>query len=305
MSSASIFVSGEGLLIDMKIAQALQMGLQILVSHGIEDARRHAEWLLIDLLRENTAYLLVHNQEDLGGRIEAEYFDKIRSRSQGQPLQYLLGYEEFCGLKFEVTPEVLIPRPETEMLVAEALRRIDSTCATIADVGTGSGCIAVSMAKIRPMMNVYATDISANALVVARRNAIRLGVSNINFLQGDLMIPLESHLVPGQLDCVVSNPPYIADGDLEGLPPEVRDWEPRAALLAGPSGTAIFERLIPGAFFWLRQQGWFLAEIGYGIKEKVLALFHAQAGWRVEPILNDHNGIPRIVIAQKRIGTMA
>ncbi len=282
----------------MQISQALQQGHQILISHGIEDARRHAEWLLADLFHESTAYLIAHFPEELASRTEADYFEKIRLRSQRQPLQYLLGYEEFCGSKFEVNPAVLIPRLETELLVAEALRRLDSTCTTITDVGTGSGCIAIAIAKVRPRLNVYAVDISAEALAVARRNANRLEVFNIDFLQGDLLTPLESRLVKGQLDCIVSNPPYVADGELEELQPEVRDWEPRIALTAGLSGTAIFERLIPEAFSWLRPEGWFLAEIGYGLKERVLALFHA--GWVVEPIFNDQSGIPRVVIARKR-----
>ncbi len=283
----------------MKISEALRQGLQILAAHGIEDAARHSEWLLADLLQVNTAYLLAHGLEELPRETESDYFDKIRLRTQGQPLQYLLGYEEFCGLRFEVTSAVLIPRPETELLVAETIRRLDSTCTTLTDVGTGSGCIAIAVAKARPRVNIYAVDMSEEALVVARRNAKHLGISNISFLQGDLLTPLESRLVEGQLDCIVSNPPYVADGEINGLQPEVRDWEPRMALTAGPSGTVIFEKLIPQAFSWLRPEGWFLAEIGYGMKERVLALFHA--GWEVGPILNDQNGIPRVVIARKRI----
>ena len=170
----------------------------------------------------------------------------------------------------------------------------------IVDVGTGSGCIAISIARARPQARLYATDLSSRALQVARKNARRLEAPNVQFLEGDLLSPLSQCLAPGEVDAVVANPPYIAEGDLDQLQREVRDWEPQLALTAGTHGTAIFERLVPQASAWIRPGGWFLAEIGYDIKEKVLALFGPE--WRVYPVKVDLNGIPRIVRAQKSSG---
>jgi release factor glutamine methyltransferase len=283
----------------MKIRQALREGSQFLAFHCGEDALRHAEWILADALKQNTAYLIAHYQEELPEETTAGYFEKIRLRSQGMPLQYLLGYEEFCGLKIEVTPAVLIPRPETELLVTETLQKINSSSVTVIDVGTGSGCIALAIGAANPWIKIFATDLSIEAISIAKQNASRLAIPNVSFLQGDLLDPLNGLLAKGTVDFIVSNPPYISDEELESLQPEVRDWEPKIALTAGPSGTAIFERLIPQALLWLRPGGWFLAEIGFGLQDKVLGLF--QKSWQLGPVLADQNRIPRVVVAQKKI----
>jgi release factor glutamine methyltransferase len=283
----------------MKICQALREGIQFLASHCGNEALRQAEWILADALKQNTAYLIAHYQEELPEETFAVYFEKIRLRNQGMPLQYLLGYEEFCGLKIEVTPAVLIPRPETELLVTETLQKINSSSVTVIDVGTGSGCIALAIGAANPRIKIYATDLSIEAISIAERNAGRLAIPNVSFLRGDLLNPLNGLLAKGTVDFIVSNPPYISDGELGSLQPEVRDWEPKIALTAGPSGTAIFERLIPQALAWLRPGGWFLAEIGFGLKDKVLDLF--QKCWQLGPVLEDQNKIPRVVAAQKKI----
>jgi release factor glutamine methyltransferase len=282
----------------MTISQALSEAENLLRVHQVENPTRCAGWLLETVLACSHTFLLAHSLDELTSEQDRLFFELVRRRGLGEPLQYLLGHEEFHGLDFEVTPDVLIPRPETELLVDEALTRMDSVNPVIVDVGTGSGCIAISIARACPQARLIATDLSSKALQVARRNARRLEASGVLFLEGDLLSPLSQCLVPGEVDAILANPPYIADGDLEQLQREVRDWEPHLALTAGTHGTAVFERLIPQALAWLRPGGWFLAEIGYDIKGKVLALFGIE--WEVYPVKVDLNGIPRVVIAQKK-----
>jgi release factor glutamine methyltransferase len=215
------------------------------------------------------------------------------------PVQYIVGNQEFRGLEFEVTPDVLIPRPETEILVEEALSSLQAGTTILADVGTGSGCIAVTLALERLDARIFAIDISEPALEVARRNARRHGVEDrIRFLRGDLLAPLASLLQNETADCICSNPPYVAERDLFSLQREVRDWEPRLALRAGEDGLQVIERLVPQALRMLRPRGVLIMEIGYNQQKQVSGLFTEE--WQSLRIREDLSGIPRIVVAQKR-----
>lgn len=236
-----------------------------LAAAGIENAEREAGWLLAALLGVRRAELL--------GRIltpaEAMAYDAWVARRCGrEPLQYIIGTEEFMGIAFAVTPAVLIPRPETEVLVEQALLRLKPDSA-VADIGTGSGAIAVMMA-LRGH-RVWAVDISEEALSVAKRNAQATG-ARVRFLHGDLVAPLEGHL----FDAIVSNPPYVAEAELPSLAPEVRDFEPRTALVTGTGDPLYFyHRLAAEAPRLLKPDGFIGVEVGLGQAGDVAALFRA------------------------------
>jgi release factor glutamine methyltransferase len=230
--------------------------------------------------------LLAHPERVLSLE-EGERFERLVVRRLAyEPIQYILGEQEFFGLLFEVTPDVLIPRPETEHLVEATLRLSEKT--RILDVGTGSGAIAIALAYHSPDSLVTAVDISPAALEVARRNAQRHGVVHrITFLQSDLL-----GSVAGQFDVVVSNPPYVAE--TEALEPQVDRYEPHSALYAGPTGLEIYQRLIPQAREHLKPGGWLLMEMGFGQSEALKGLF---CDWNQVSVSEDLQGIPRIVKA--------
>jgi release factor glutamine methyltransferase len=215
-------------------------------------------------------------------------------------MAYLFGGREFWGLMFEVTPAVLIPRPETEIIVETALQLFPDTHATvqIADIGTGSGCLAISIACERPSARVVATDVSDDAIDVALRNGVRHGVdTRIMFAAGDL---LPADLIDeAGFDLVVSNPPYVPEDDRSTLQPEVRDHEPAAALFGGPDGLDVIRRLIPAAAQGLKSGGHLVFEIGVGQNRSVTELISATPGLRMLGLRNDLQGIPRTVVAQR------
>lgn len=231
-----------------------------------------------------------------------KFRDLVRRRAAGTPVAYLLGHREFYSLDFRVTPDVLIPRPETEFLVLATLdlireRRTD-TPPSIVDLGTGSGVVAISLAKNCPKATITAVDISPKALEVAKSNAQRHEVHDqIRFLEGDLLAPLEDS---AQVDFVVSNPPYVSTAEMAELPRDVADFEPHLALEAGTNGTDVIERLIPPAAAKLRSGGFLLIEISPMIESKVLALIEQEPAF--EPLLTtkDHAGLARIVTARRR-----
>jgi release factor glutamine methyltransferase len=219
-------------------------------------------------------------------------------------MAYVLGRCEFWGLTFEVTPEVLVPRPETEILVEQALQRLDVTTEgsagrTIVDVGTGSGCIAVSLAVERPRARVVATDLSPAALAVARRNAVRHGVEErVSLIQADLVGD-----VIRSADAIVSNPPYVPLRDRSALPPEVRDHEPARALYGGEDGLDVIRRLVAVAADRLAPGGWLLLEFGYGQDAAVRALMAASPFWTDVTVTPDLQGIPRVAAARRQPGS--
>lgn len=232
------------------------------------------------------------------------YLDLIARRGRGEPVAYLTGHKEFMGLDLAVGPPVLIPRPETELLVEQALELLGLSLAErpggrlAVDVGAGSGAIAVSLAVFMPRVRVLATDISGEALAVARRNAARHGVARqVSFFQGDLLTPLTIPALQGQVDLVAANLPYIPAGDLEALPRDVRAYEPRLALNGGPDGLSLYRRLVPDAGRLLRPGGFLLMEIGPGQGRACLGLVPAPVWESV--LLPDLAGRERLVVARK------
>jgi release factor glutamine methyltransferase len=284
----------------MKIFEALAEARRILEQQGIGNSSQDVESLLSHVLDKSRSYLIAHSREELEPQRLADFFAFVTERSQGKPLQYILGVQEFLGMDFEVTPDVLIPRPETELLVEAARSRLSAVRnPKIMDVGTGSGCIAVSLAVLLSSAHVCAVDLSLAALEVAIRNAARHHVlPRVEFLHGDLLVLTQKELEAETLDGIVSNPPYVSEKDFSGLQREVRGWEPRLALVAGKHGLTIYERLIPQAFRALRPRGYLFMEIGFNMKEKVLSLLGE--GWDPIQVKTDYNQIPRVVIARKR-----
>ncbi|WP_303721129.1 peptide chain release factor N(5)-glutamine methyltransferase [Malonomonas rubra] len=257
---------------------------------GISNPRLDAELLLAHVLELDRVGLYLNYERPLN---EAE-LDAIRPlvkrRGQREPLQYLLGQTEFWSLPFEVTPAVLIPRADTEILVEEALNRVDAEVGELLDVGTGSGAIAISLATELADWQVSALDLSVEALEVARRNAERNGVAGqVRFLQADL-----AQLPQQQYDLIVSNPPYVAQAEWDELMPEVRCFEPRQALLAEDNGLDCYRKLTSQAQNRLKPRGWLLVEIGYRQAEAVQQLFTA-AGLQDVFVRDDYAGLPRVV----------
>ena len=282
----------------MKVFDALSQAISFL-EQTIPNPKREAEWLLSFLLRTDRSGILAHYHDELDSSVVFDFFSLVRDRGNGKPLQYILGMQEFRGLEFEVTTDVLIPRPETELVVGQVLGSFTGhPQGILIDCGTGSGCIAVSIAVESPEARLIAVDLSAAALKVARRNARTHKVlDRIQFLAGDLLAPLSFYRIEGRIDCIVSNPPYVPEKDFTSLQREIREWEPKLALLAGSDGLAIYRRLIPQALAVLKKGGHLILEIGFSMKDSVSRLF--QNGWHNVRVQEDFSGIPRVVVAQK------
>ncbi len=228
----------------------------------------------------------------------ARFKELIRKRLEGCPVAYLVGRKEFFSLEFEVGPAVLIPRPDTETLLVEALRLArDIAEPAVIDIGTGSGAIPIAFAKRHPGARITATDISADALAVAQRNAARHGVSErIAFLQGDLFAPIA---LEARFDFILSNPPYIPREDLAALPVGVRDFEPRLALDGGVGGYVIFERLIREAPRFLKPGGSLIVEIGSPQEVSARQRIEACGCYELAPTIKDGSGHPRVLCARR------
>lgn len=257
--------------------------------------RQDAELLLLRVIHRDRVFLLTHPDTELTAEQAQQYEEWLRRRSVQEPVQYILGEQEFFGLTFLVTPDVLIPRPETEHLVEALLTRMpQNQPLRIADVGTGSGAIAVALAHVLPQTQVTALDISEAALNIARQNAETHHVADrMRFLKSDLLTAVSTE----RFDAVVSNPPYVAETDRDSLEPQVRDYEPSTALFAGPSGLDTYERLIPQANEVLKPGGWLLMEIGQGQQD---ALSGFLSGWSSVSFVDDLQGIPRVACAQRK-----
>jgi release factor glutamine methyltransferase len=259
--------------------------------------RRDAELLLEHVLGCDATALLTHPERILS-TAQSEQFDRlVERRLRSEPMQYLTGEQEFFGLRFEVSPAVLIPRPETEHLVEAVMERFEREEAVrIVDVGTGSGAIAVALAHALPHSRVTAVDLYPVALEVARHNAQRHGVlDRLTLLFSDLLASIDT----ADFDAVVANPPYIASEEV--LEPQVANYEPHSALYAGPTGLEVYERLIPQAAGVLKPGGWLMLEIGYGQGAAVRNRMH---GWAGVTLVNDLQGIPRVVRGQKQSATL-
>ena len=282
----------------MKLAEALAAARRRLAAAGIEDADLEAEVLLRHALRWQRHQLYAHLQDDLAPAHDAELQALIERRLTHEPTAYIVGHKEFYGLELETAPVALIPRPETELLVEEALRAAragaEARPPVIVDVGCGCGAIASALAYHLPDAVVYALDVSDEALALAARNAARLGLSQrIRFLPGDLLDPL-----PEPVDIIVANLPYVKSGDWETLPPEIREHEPRAALDGGPTGTKVIERLLRQAPAHLRRRGVLLAEIGWDEGERVQEIAReCFVGARIA-VKKDLAGLDRLLVVE-------
>ncbi len=275
----------------MTIAEALVAARRRLEDTGIEDAALEAEVLLRHVLGLDRVQLFARTGNTIDDGALSAFQRLIERRLTHEPTAYIVGHREFFGLEFDTTPAALIPRPETELLVEEALRLAPDAPFTIADVGTGCGAIAVALATRLPPAIVYATDNSADALALAARNVARFGVSDrIRLLPGDLLDPL-----PEPVDLIVANLPYVKTADWEALPPEIRDHEPRAALDAGPTGTEVLERLLRSAPSHLRPAGCLLAEIAWDEGQRLLEVTRACfPGARLD-VKRDLAGLDRVI----------
>jgi release factor glutamine methyltransferase len=274
-------------------AALLEASAQLTGDH----ARRDAETLLAHILTRDRAWLLAHSDDPLS----TENLETLRAltarRAAHEPLQHLTGQQEFYGLTLRVTPDTLIPRPETELLVEAVINAIPNKSAPIKilDVGTGTGAITLALAAHLLQAEIFACDVSEAALAVARENARRLDLDHrISFMISDLLAALAGEI----FDIIVSNPPYVSLADASTLAPEVRDHEPHLALFAGADGLGIYRRLIPAAHAALVPNGLLALEIGFGQSASVRALLDEKL-WHSIRILNDYAAIPRLVLATR------
>jgi release factor glutamine methyltransferase len=266
---------------------------------GLETPRLEAQLLLAHALNCRRVELYTRWDEVVSDGPRGRFRDLVKRRLDGCPAMYLIGRREFYALEFEVTPAVLIPRPETEVLVTEALNRLkDTPEARILDIGTGSGCIAIALAFQNKTARLTAIDISPDALEVARRNASKHRVlERIRFLHGDLLEPLPQG---ERFHVIVSNPPYVTQAEWEQLPPHIREHEPALALLAGEDGLAVYDRLIPAAAEFLEPGGHLLLEIGATQEARVRQRLEATGKYEAGATIRDHAGLPRVVMALRK-----
>jgi release factor glutamine methyltransferase len=322
----------------LDIRTALKQGIHLLREAHVPSDTLAAELLLLHVTRRDRTWLYAHPEELLARETIESYFSLLHRRAAGEPTQHLTGKQEFWGLEFEVTPDVLIPRPETEHLIEVALDRLavrelrsardpklTGEGLTILDIGTGSGCIAVALAKELPAAKVYATDISPAALAVAQRNSTRLGFTHrITFLESNLLsvfsnvgaryiVPLpanqpspspSSHQSPvtnhqsPRFDLLISNPPYIGRKEINTLPIEVRNHEPASALYGGDEGYELYAQLIPEAALHLKPGGLLVLELGHDSLPAVRPLLETPQ-WTNVHVTNDLAGIPRVLSAER------
>jgi len=281
--------------------QSLRAGIEMLTSAAVGSPRLTAETLAMFVLNCDRAHLFAHPERILTADEALRFEATLAQRVRGVPTQYITGHQEFWGLDLIVSPAVLIPRPETEHLVEAVLELArgfgspNAPSPRIVDVGTGSGCIALALAKELPHVEIHAIDISPAALEIARTNAARHGLrERVHFHESDLLDAFSRD--PARFDFVASNPPYVSEADKESLQPEVRDFEPPAALFAGPTGLDVIERLIPQAQRALKSGGWLAMEMGKGQDRVVRDLLSSWSALRFVP---DLQGIPRAVAAQR------
>ena len=305
----------------MDLKETLRSASELLAAEQVPSPRMNAELLLMFTLNCDRAYLYAHAERALSSHEAARYEAALAQRARGIPAQYITGHQEFWGMDLIVTPAVLIPRPETEHAVETVLSlqtleierqalecNSDATSPKsglgapartlrIADVGTGSGCIALALAKELPQAEIHATEISAAALEIARANAARHQLeSRIHFHQADLLAIQEPGFEKNFFDFIVSNPPYVGESEADSVQLEVRRFEPRNAVFAGPAGTEVIQRLIPQARAALRPGGWLVMEISGTISEAVKQLLR---GWNDVKIRPDLQSSPRVAQARK------
>jgi release factor glutamine methyltransferase len=279
------------------LKEALNAAIARLTAKDVPSPRLNAELLLMFTLGCDRAYLFAHPEHELSAEECAQYQSALAERERGVPAQYITGHQEFWGMDFIVTPAVLIPRPETEQVIESVLeiaRRMElREPLRLIDVGTGSGCIVLALAKELPLAKIRATDISPAALEIARANAARHQLeSRVTFHQADLLAGFENE----SFDFVISNPPYVGDSEIDQVQLEVRKFEPRAAVFAGRKGTEVIERLIPQARAALKPGGWLVMEMSGTIADSVEKMVE---DWSEVEIKPDLQSIPRVVQARK------
>lgn len=281
------------------IAETLKQAGRRLRAAQVPNDLLDAQTLLAEALGQDRTYLIVNFSRQLDDELLVRYRALIERRAAGEPLQYITGRQEFFGLEFEVTPAVLIPRPETELIIEETIRLAQQANldeAIIVDVGTGSGCIAVTLAREIEDAQVFACDISPEALQVARRNAARHRLEDrIQFRESDLLAVFE---IKPFADFILSNPPYVAAAEIATLQREVRDWEPHLALTDHGDGLSFYRRLFRDTPARLNPGGHLLCELGYGQAKAVLAMIDP-AVWEEPRLLDDLQGIPRTLVLRK------
>ncbi|MGA7460775.1 MAG: peptide chain release factor N(5)-glutamine methyltransferase [Candidatus Korobacteraceae bacterium] len=282
----------------MQLKQALTSAVDRLESSDVGSPRMNAEVLLIFVLGVNRAYLYAHPERELTAEEESRYDEVLAQRATGMPSQYITGHQEFWGLDFIVSPAVLIPRPETEHLVETVLELArDVAYPKLVDVGTGSGCIALALAHELKGGEVYAVDVSPEALEIAHANAVRLQLDRrVQFLQSNV---LEGLAKTSDFNFVVSNPPYVGFDEADKVQKSVRDFEPRIAVFAGEHGLDVIGSLVQQALQVLKPAGWLAMEIGYSMRDAVLNLL-SPTMWEDVRVVPDLQGIPRVVAGRRR-----
>jgi release factor glutamine methyltransferase len=276
----------------MQVREALKHGVERLTASQVGSPRMNAEVLLMFTLSCDRAYLFAHPERELTTDEQLRYEQVLAERAGGKPSQYITGHQEFWGMDFLVSPAVLVPRPETEHVIEVVLPLARAMqCPRIIDVGTGSGCIAVALAKELPEAEIHATEISAAALEIARANAARLGMNDrVQLHEADLL----AGFGPESMDFVVSNPPYVGESDF--VERQVFEHEPRNAVFAGKTGAEVIERLVPQARAVLKPGGWLIMEIGYSIHREVREQVR---DWSAVEVTNDLQGIARVIAARR------
>jgi release factor glutamine methyltransferase len=280
------------------IAEWIRDATASLEESGVDDVRRNVEWMLESILGCTRAALYAYPERTLTQEQASDLTGMLDRRRSREPLQHILGHTDFYGLRFAVTPDVLIPRPETEQVVEAVLRLIDNgQAAHVLDIGTGSGCIAATVKYHRPGARVVACDVSTAALVVARQNAKALGVE-VEFVDADVLAPDFAERVGHDFEIIVSNPPYVTAGEADALEAEVRDYEPPAALYCEDDPLRFYRALAEVAFVSLAPDGWLVVEAHADHAAAVAALF-AAAGLADVALARDLSGRPRVVSARR------
>jgi release factor glutamine methyltransferase len=276
----------------MLLRDALQSAIQRFEAETVGSPRMNAEVLMMFVLGCDRTYLYAHPERELTPDELERYESAVNERARHKPSQYITGHQEFWGLDFLVSPAVLIPRPETEHVVEAMLDLAPVSGAKIVDVGTGSGCIAIALAREFPRAEIEGVDVSPEAVEVALINAARLECQHVRFRVNDLL----EGFAPESFDFVVSNPPYVGEAEPDKVQRQVREYEPKIAVFAGAHGLDVYRRLIPQARRVLRPAGWLVMEIGFSIEEPVRAL---PGRWSEVRVNADLQGIPRVVLARK------
>jgi len=289
----------------MTVLELLNWATEFLKDHQVEEPRLNAELLLAHSLNLSREGLYVHLHDQIEEREKEVWEELIQRKISGEPLQYILGRQEFWSINFKVDPRVLIPRPETELLVEQSLSILSKLylhrSPSVLEIGTGSGAIAIALAKEIKKIFLVATDISRDALLLAKENAESAGIRHrIEFVQGDLFGPFRPSTGSGFFDLIVSNPPYIVRRKIRTLAKEVKDYEPTIALDGGEDGLAFYRRIVPEASGYLKEGGWLLLEVALGQALDVSEWIEREGHFVKPECLPDLSGIGRVVKAKRK-----